>query len=184
MNTYIVLLRGINFGGRNKIPMSALRLCLEQAGFTDVMTYIQSGNVILRSSLSQEQTAEVIEKLLPENFLLDSPIVKTLVLSTALLRATFDNKPAGFGDQPDKYHSDAIFLIGIDVAEAMKVFTPREGVDVVSPGEGVIYSQRLSAERTKSRLNRIIGTIPYQSMTVRNWNTVMRLLQLAQNYED
>lgn len=54
----------------------------------------------------------------------------------------------------------------------MSVFDPRDGVDEVWPGNGVIYSQRLSAERTRSRMGRIVGTKPYQSMTVRSWNTV------------
>jgi uncharacterized protein (DUF1697 family) len=62
----------------------------------------------------------------------------------------------------------------------MKVFRPREGVDQVWQGDGVIYSQRLSAERTKSRLGAIIGTPVYKSMTIRNWNTTTKLLELAQ----
>jgi uncharacterized protein (DUF1697 family) len=45
-------------------------------------------------------------------------------------------------------------------------------------GRGVIYSQRLSAQRTRSRLNRIMGTDAYKSMTIRNWNTTTRLLEL------
>ncbi|HEY8134895.1 MAG TPA: hypothetical protein VIF08_02560, partial [Candidatus Limnocylindrales bacterium] len=56
--------------------------------------------------------------------------------------------------------------------------SPRDGVDSVSPGPGVVYSQRLSAQRTKSRLNRIVGTPEYRSMTIRNWNTTAKLLEL------
>src|SRR5688572_17447625 len=52
MNTYIALLRGINIGGKNKLPMKALTLLLEQERCVDVKTYIQSGNVIFRSRLS------------------------------------------------------------------------------------------------------------------------------------
>ncbi|MCA9911371.1 MAG: DUF1697 domain-containing protein, partial [Anaerolineae bacterium] len=57
-------------------------------------------------------------------------------------------------------------------------FNPREGVDNVWPGEGVIYSQRLSAQRTKSRLNRIMAAPAYKSMTIRNWNTTTKLLDM------
>jgi hypothetical protein len=46
----------------------------------------------------------------------------------------------------------------VDPAEALAVFDPREGVDTVWPGDGVIYSQRLSSQRTKSRLGKIIGS--------------------------
>lgn len=49
MSTYIVLLRGVNVGGKNILPMKELRLLLEEGGFTDVRTYIQSGNIILSS---------------------------------------------------------------------------------------------------------------------------------------
>ncbi|MCW2973057.1 MAG: hypothetical protein JWN72_1330, partial [Thermoleophilia bacterium] len=69
-------------------------------------------------------------------------------------------------------------LIGITGEDAMTVFQPRDGVDRVWPGAGVIYSQRLSAERTKSRLGRIVGTEPYQSMTIRSWRTTTRLVEL------
>ena len=49
MAKHIVLLRGINIGPRNRIAMPALREALEDAGFTDVQTYLQSGNVVLES---------------------------------------------------------------------------------------------------------------------------------------
>ena len=49
MNTYAVLLRGINVGGRNKVPMAQLKDMLQQLGYTNVTTYIASGNVVLRS---------------------------------------------------------------------------------------------------------------------------------------
>ena len=49
MNTYVILIRGINVGGKNKIPMAGLKKCLEELGFSDVSTYIASGNVILKS---------------------------------------------------------------------------------------------------------------------------------------
>jgi uncharacterized protein (DUF1697 family) len=121
-----------------------------------------------------------IETALPKKFKLDSELIKVLVLTRKQLQAIIENKPKGFGEQPEKYHSDAIFLMGIDAAEAMPVFDPREGVDNVWPGDGVIYSQRLSAQRTKSRLNKIIGTPVYQSMTIRNWNTTTKLLKLLE----
>jgi len=100
------------------------------------------------------------------------------VLTRDQLQAVIDNRPEGFGDQPDKYHSDTIFLMGIDATEAMTVFKPREGVDKVWPGDGVIYSQRLSAQRTKSRLSAMMVSPLYKSMTIRSWNTTVKLLDL------
>ena len=63
-------------------------------------------------------------------------------------------------------------------ARSMKSFAyPRPGVDEVWPGKGVIYSQRLTAQRTKSRLGKIVGTPAYRSMTIRSWATTTVLLE-------
>ena len=178
VKNYVVLLRGINVGGKNIVPMAGLRSCLEELGFTKVATYIASGNVILASDQPAAEIQARIEAALTKNFKLHSEFMKVLVLTRKQLQAVVDKKPAGFGDQPAKYNSDVIFLMGIDVAEAMFVFDPREGVDTVWPGGGVVYSQRLSAERTKSRLNKIMASPLYKSMTIRNWNTTVKLLEL------
>ena len=180
MHTYVILIRGINVGGKNKVSMTGLRTCLEELGFSHVSTYIASGNVILESDKRPDAIQAQIEKALPERFKLDSKLIRVLVLTRKQLQAVIENKPKDFGEHPEQYHSDAIFLMGIDAAEAMPVFDPREGVDNVWPGDGVIYSQRLSAQRTKSRLNKIVGTRVYQSMTIRNWNTTTKLLKILE----
>lgn len=180
MPTYVILIRGINVGGKNKVAMAGLKTCLEELGFSKVSTYIASGNVVLESDKRPGAIQAQIEQALPQRFKLDSELVRVLVLTHKQLQAVIENRPKGFGEQPEKYHSDAIFLMGIGAAEAMAVFNPREGVDNVWPGDGVIYSQRLSAQRTKSRLNSIVGTPAYQSMTIRNWNTTTKLLKLLE----
>jgi uncharacterized protein (DUF1697 family) len=172
-----VLLRGINVGGKNKVPMARLRTLLEDLGYTNVATYIASGNVILTSDRSAKAIKREIEAALPGAFRLDSELVAVLVLTRAQVRAVIEGRPKGFGDQPDTFHSDAVFLMGIDAATAMTVFDPRPGVDRVWPGDGVIYSERLSAERTRSRLGRIVGTPPYKSMTIRSWTTTLALAE-------
>ena len=68
-------------------------------------------------------------------------------------------------------------------AQAMTVFDPREGVDRVWPGDGVIYSQRLSALRTRSRLSRIGGTPAYRLMTIRSWSTTTALMAMVRGTE-
>ena len=177
MTRYLVLLRGINVGGRNKLPMAALRELLESHGHTKVSTYIASGNVILSSDRSAAAIKRELEEALPKTFKLDSELISVLILTLAQLRAVVRKRPKGFGDHPETYHSDAVFLIDIDASTAMKVFDPRPGVDEVWPGTGVIYSQRLSAERTKSRLSKIVGTPAYKSMTIRSWQTTLALLE-------
>ena len=184
MNSYAILLRGVNVGGKNKVPMAELKKCLEQLGYNSVRTYIASGNVIVRSDKSPSLIKKEVEAELPKRFKLDSNLVKILVLSHAQLKAIIDNRPKGFGDQPDTYHSDAIFLMeDLSTDNALAIFDPRDGVDTIWPGSSVIYSQRVSALRTKSRLAKIIGTPIYQSMTIRNWNTTVKVLHLLDEAE-
>lgn len=181
MSKYVVLLRGINVGGKNKLPMAKLKTCLEEMGYTNVITYIASGNVVLESRKSATTISSEIEKILPQRFKLDSELIKVLVLSDNQLRNIIKNKPIGFGDTPDLYYSDVIFLIGVSEANVMTVFDPKEGVDIIWQGKRVIYSQRLGELRTKSRLSKIITTPIYKSMTIRSWNTVTKLLDLLDN---
>ena len=178
-----MLLRGINVGGRNKVPMAPLRQLLEDLGYAEVSTYIASGNVLLRSDRPPAEIKAGIEAALTGAFRLDSDLVAVLVLTHAQLRAIVDKKPSGFGEHPETYHSDAIFLMGIDMAQAMAAFDPRPGVDTVWAGDGVVYSQRLSAERTKSRLNKAMSSPTYASMTIRNWATTVTLLRLLDEAE-
>jgi uncharacterized protein (DUF1697 family) len=177
---YVVLLRGINVGGKNIVPMSGLKKVLGGLGFSDVSTWIASGNVILESDRSVDEIKTRIEEAMPHYFELDDENIKVLVLPGIQLRSVVQNKPRGFGEYPEKYHSDIIFLMGVDPVQAMTLFNPREGVDSVWPGLGVVYSQRLSAQRTKSRLNKIMMTAEYKSMTIRTWATITRLLEMLE----
>ena len=184
LTTYLVLFRGINVGGKNKVPMAELKALLTELGFQDVRTYIQSGNAILRSELTAEAIARKIEKALPTRFKLDTELIRVLVLARADFEAAIDDRPKGFGDQPGTYHSDAIFLMDVDAAAAMTAFSPKEGIDAVWQGDGVIYSQRLSAQRTKSRLGRIASSPHYKSMTIRSWQTTLALMDLVKAVDD
>lgn len=179
MQTYILLLRGINVGGNNKVPMSALKQHLQELGYSDVATYIASGNVIIKSHKHPKQIRIEIEAMLPHKFKIDTELIKVLVLTRAQLESVVAHKPKNFGDEPGKYHSDVIFLIDQQAEHVMPVFSPKEGVDTIWPGDGVIYSQRLSAQRTKSRLNKVMSSPFYKHMTIRNWNTVTKLVGMA-----
>src|SRR5688500_19205796 len=113
MTAYLVLLRGINVGGKNKVPMAELRSLLERLGFESVSTYIASGNVFLDSDLSASKVAGKIEAALPKAFKLDTELLRVAVLTKGELEAVVKNRPKRFGEEPTKYHSDAIFLMGI-----------------------------------------------------------------------
>src|SRR5918911_4401192 len=75
MPKHIVLLRGINIGSRNRIAMPALREALEEDGFGDVKTYVQSGNVVLTSRAAPATVARKVERLIADRFGLDIDVV-------------------------------------------------------------------------------------------------------------
>ncbi|GAC1461229.1 MAG: DUF1697 domain-containing protein [Vulcanimicrobiaceae bacterium] len=173
---YVALLRGINVGGKNKVPMAELRVAFEDAGYADVRTYIQSGNVLFGATGSGASLEAEIEAMLEHH--LGYPLV-VVVRSHAQLRSAVKNAPAKFGATPDTYHSDAIFLRApLAPARVMKIVKLRDGVDQAWAGKGVVYFARLSAQRTKSRMSSIVGTPEYANMTIRNWATTTKLLAM------
>lgn len=179
-NGYLVLLRGVNVGGKNKVSMPELKQHLEDLGCSNVHTYINSGNILIQSEIETSKLSRQIEQILTKDFKIGNAEARALVIPVSQLDSIVRKAPKGFGGQPNKYHSDVIFLIGINSSEAMKVFSPRDGVDKVWQGDGVIYSQRVSELRTKSRLNKIISTPAYKSMTIRSWSTVTKLLRIIE----
>ena len=173
---YVALLRGINVGGKNLVPMADLRKAFDDEGYGSVSTYIQSGNVLFESDAPRKTLEASVEAMLEQR--LGLPLV-VVVRSHAELRKVIDRAPAGFGTEPTKYHSDAIFLRApLTSAKAMRVVKEREGVDQAWPGTGVLYFARLSERRTQSRMSSIVGTPEYQQMTIRSWNTTTKLLAL------
>lgn len=91
MRTWIILLRGINVGGKNAVPMKELRELLENTGFFDVRTYIQSGNIVLRSEFdAADAVAGTVSAALLARFGLD---VRTFALAPDRLEAALDANP-------------------------------------------------------------------------------------------
>ncbi|NLD77824.1 MAG: DUF1697 domain-containing protein [Acidimicrobiales bacterium] len=173
---HVALIRGINVGGKNPVPMVELRAAFEACGFGNVSTYIQSGNVLFDADAKPSELEPQIESAMEDRF--GVPLV-VVVRTRRQLADVVDKAPPGFGTQPDTYHSDAVFLRSpLTPAKAMKVVALRDEVDAAWPGKGVIYFQRLSARRTQSRMNKIVGTPEYQNMTIRSWNTTTKLRTL------
>ena len=179
--TYVALLRGINVGGKNVISMVELRNCFEREGFGEVATYIQSGNVIFRSTLSEDGSLTArIEEMLVGAFDYQAKVV---LVSLPQMRAVVAEAPAGFGARPDMHRYDALFLMPpLTATAAMEVVLARTGVDEVWTGNGVLYFSRLIARASQSYLSRLASMSVYQSMTIRNWNTTTRLLRMMEQY--
>ena len=175
--TWLALLRGINVGGRNVIRMAELRECFGSEGFHDVVTYIQSGNVIFRSASTRPGALTArIEGMLAAAF---DYRAKVTLRSREQMRAVVEGAPEGFGVWPDVHRYDVLFLMPpLTAADAMEHVSTRSGVDEGWAGEGVLYFSRLIARASRSHLSRLASMPVYQSMTIRNWKTTTRLLQL------
>jgi uncharacterized protein (DUF1697 family) len=105
---YLALLRGINVGGKNIIKMAELKLCFEKMGFSDVATYIQSGNVIFKSGNKDvSKLTEKIEQTLSEKFKYNSRLV---LITYEQLTEIVEKAPKEFGKEPEKFRYDVLFL--------------------------------------------------------------------------
>jgi uncharacterized protein (DUF1697 family) len=182
VNLYVALLRGINVGGSNLIRMAALKACFEAKGFRDVTTYIQSGNVVFTADGASEHALTArIETALSKTFAYDSRVV---LRSFEQMKVTVQEAPKGFGGRPALYRYDVIFLKDpLTPDEAVTSVSANPGVDRVYPGDGVLYFARLISKAAQSHLSRVVGTPAYRNMTIRNWNTTGRLLELMKRIQ-
>jgi uncharacterized protein (DUF1697 family) len=183
MKTYVILMRGINVGGKNKIPMAELKLFLEEQGFEDVVTYIQSGNVVLRSDLNAKTLSATIEKGLPKKFKLDSSVIKILALERKTFKKVVAQAPKEFGKDEGQYRYYVLFPMGTRVSKAIKEIDVREGIDKAWQGEAAIYYRLpslTSPNATKSYLNKVAQKPIYAALTMRNWKTTTKLLAILE----
>ncbi|MGH7541643.1 MAG: DUF1697 domain-containing protein [Gemmatimonadota bacterium] len=180
MARYVALLRGINVGGKNLIPMPALKTAFEEAGLEDVRTYIQSGNVLFSArSSSQGELTRRVEALVRAAF--DHYDASVVLRSRSQMRAVVERRPKGFGGEPAMYRYDVCFLkAGTTAKQVVSGLPLKEGVDRIWAGTGVVYFSRLTSRATQSRLNRVASLPVYKQMTIRNWNTTAKLAELLE----
>jgi uncharacterized protein (DUF1697 family) len=173
---FVVLLRGVNLAGRNRVSMPVLREALEQAGFTDVATYVQSGNVVLTSRKAAKRVATDVERLLEERFDLDARVV---VRTRAELAAVIDRDPfSKVATDPKRYQ--VTFLespLGADVVRKLEA-AATDGERVKQVGREVYAWHPGGVGRSKLAVL-LSGKGLGVTATARNWKTVTQLLALA-----
>lgn len=178
-NQHLVLLRGINVGGKNIIKMVDLKASFEEMGFVNVRTYIQSGNVLLEADEKDKAALTTkIESGLSRRF---NFVAKVVVISQKELATIIRTAPEGFGKEEKKFRYDVIFLKEpLTPKTAMESVKVHEGVDAARAGKQALYFSRLISRASQSYLTKIIGMPVYQNMTIRNWNTTTKLLALME----
>ncbi|WP_245866967.1 DUF1697 domain-containing protein [Diaminobutyricimonas aerilata] len=156
--------------------MADLAACFRDAGYADVRTYIQSGNVVFTADpATGPELEESLERLLEERF--GIPIL-VVVRSRQELAATITAAPADHGSA--ELRSDVFFLKHpLTPEEAFAELPPlREGVDSVSIGPGVLYFSRVAARARETRITGFMSKAVFRRITVRNWRTTTTLLAM------
>jgi uncharacterized protein (DUF1697 family) len=170
---YVLLLRGINLGNHNKVPMADLREIVAEIGCTDVATYIQSGNVVATSTLAAKTLSGRLESALEKHFGFKP---RTMVRTRAQITKVLAQNP--FADRdPSKLHVG--FLVSALPKKRTTPSTTESGADraiIIGAHVYLYYPNGMGrTEMTRTPMWREINDI----CTVRNLRTVTKLAEMA-----
>jgi len=167
VHNYVVLLRGVNVGGKNLLPMKSLKECLEKAGYLNVQTYIQSGNVVLDAD---RDPADELGPLIEKVFGFEPDV---MVISKARFNAALANNPFDApGNTVHFYFCRTAPQLDQARLEALRAESERTALD----GD-VFYLHApdgIGRSKLVSRMESCLGV----SATGRNLNTVSKIQRM------
>ena len=177
-NRYVALLRGINVGGKNMLPMKQLAMIFEAAGCSDVETYIQSGNVVFKAEARiMRGLAAALFSQIEEQFGCKVPVV---LRSVTELRAAVDNNPFLIAGSPAEL-LHVCFLADLPAAGLVA------GLDAQrSPGDRFsvvgreIYMELPNGVGRTKLTNAYFDSKLKTVSTLRNWRTVLKLMEMLE----
>ena len=175
MKTWIALLRGINVGGARTVPMKALVTALADAGFKDVRTYIQSGNLVFQARGTQRSIGVRIAGVIEQRFGFDVPV---MTLSEAEVSEAIGANPFTQAiSDPRTLH--LCFLseapANPDLASLTKLKSSRESFALRGKVFYLHTPDAAGNSKLAARAERALGV----DTTCRNWRTVNQLLDLC-----
>ncbi len=177
-NVFIAILRGINVGGHNKLKMAELRAALETEGFTNVRTYIQSGNVVFESKIkSATKIASAISNLIRKQFNLDVPVV---VRSAAAFAVVPGNNPwAGDSNFDEQFLAVAFLAEKPAKAKLAELSDPSGPSDHFKIAGADIYlycpNGASKTKLTNNFFEKALGVV----CSTRNWRSIGKINELA-----
>ena len=175
MATYVAFLRGVNLGPNNKISMPELRTMAEDLGYTDVATYINSGNLIISSSKKAATVEREIVNAIKDNF--GRPIDVT-VRTPAQLKKILAENPYPGGNPSQVTVAFLTKAPGTDAKQKVAaVATNDEPFTIAGQQVYVNYTQGIGKSKLAEKFSAIIGV----SSTVRNIRTLEKVLALCGN---
>ncbi|MGZ4270569.1 MAG: DUF1697 domain-containing protein [Solirubrobacteraceae bacterium] len=176
MARHVALLRGINVGGHRRISMPELRGVLEAAGYEEVVTLLQSGNVVVKANGSAEALGPALERLIEDELGVDPLVV---VRTHAQLASVIERNPfAAAVEQPKLFHVS--FLSATPgAAVAAEIEAADWGADSVAFRGREIYAWYPQGMNNSKLGRTLTDTRLGVTATARNWNTVVRLHELS-----
>jgi uncharacterized protein (DUF1697 family) len=169
---YIALLRGINAGKERRVDMKNLKAIFESLGYTNVATYINSGNVIFESKDSHENILNKIEAGFKKEFNFEIPF---LIKTEKEMKKIADAIPMEWQNDSAQRSDVAYLFPEIDSKKTIDDLPVKKEFIDIRYIKGSIYWNIDRKDYNKSHLNKIISHKLYQFMTVRNVNTARYL---------
>jgi len=175
-NVFVALLRGVNVGGKNTLSMSELKTNLSKAGFENVATYINSGNVFFTSSETDARKLETkIERVLAAQHRLECKVV---VRSLDEMKKLVESLPVSWKSDEQWAHNVMFLRHSIDSKDVLKELAPKPGIEKVLYRPGTVLWSARRSEIKQSTMNKLSSRRIFQDMTVRNPNTTRKLYEL------
>ena len=175
MARQIALLRGINLASRNRVSMPDLRRALGEAGYEDVATLVQSGNIVLTSAEKPATLEREISKLVLDEFGVECA---TVVRTRDELAKVIERNPIPEGPSIPKLFQVTFFSAEPDAARVAELLEQDFGDERLEVIGREAYAWHPGGIH-KSKLARELGKGLRGDGTARNWNTVTKLLALA-----
>ena len=172
MKTYIVLLRGINVSGKNKLPMVDLRELLNELGFQNVKTYIQSGNIILTSDESKTIACKKIKDGIFDEFGYDVPVI---IRTVSEWKKAIENYPFSVEDEKIVAFAFLNKKVVTSIIEVKNI-----GEDTYKIVEDIVYLYCPSGFGKTKLTNNTIEKKLNVIATTRNLRTTRKLLELVE----
>ncbi len=179
MKRYVALLRGINVGGKNKIPMAELKKGFEKLNFEEVKTYLNSGNVIFSSDKEDiEKLTKQIETMIIEQFGFEIPV---FVISQERLEEILLNAPDWWGDDNQEIYDNLIFMIPptafSDVFD--EIGEPKEGLEKIQNyKETIFWSFHRKDYQKTNWWSKTASAAISDKLTIRTANTVRKIVSM------
>jgi len=175
-NVFVALLRGVNVGGNNMIRMSSLKKSFEALGFNDVVTYINSGNIIFKSKETDARKLESkIEKMLSKDYQLDSRVV---LRSLPEMEKLVKNLPRNWNDDSGWRYNVIFLRHTIDSEKILAELEVKKDIEEVVYYPGALLWRAQISELTRTNMLKLSSRKMYQDMTIRNQNTTRKLYEL------